>query len=152
MSAASPRENLDELLGKIRRSLALVPDARVRDEARAATYSIETLAMWHEKPCEQDIWPGVKLTKCHARLVGALRARLGQTVSKDALMYAIYFDRGGEEPEPKILDIFICKLRKIITPETTGHEIQTVWGAGFRLVKAGKSEIAPALLQALEAA
>ena len=55
--------------------------------------------------------------------------RIGQCVSKGALMDALYFDRAGE-PEPKIVDILVCKLRRKIAG--SGFVIETVWGQGYR--------------------
>jgi len=37
-----------------------------------------------------------------------------------------------EEPELKIIDVFICKLRKKIADACSGqHYIETVWGRGY---------------------
>jgi len=38
------------------------------------------------------------------------------------------------EPELKIIDVFVCKLRKKIAEATGGHHyIETVWGRGYVL-------------------
>ena len=38
-----------------------------------------------------------------------------------------------DEPQLKIIDVFICKLRKKLTTTATGgsHYIETVWGRGY---------------------
>ena len=39
-----------------------------------------------------------------------------------------------EEPELKIIDVFVCKLRKKLAQATGGnHYIETVWGRGYML-------------------
>ena len=44
---------------------------------------------------------------------------------------------GQDEPGPKIIDVFICKLRKKLAPATDGrHVIETVWGGGYCLREA----------------
>jgi DNA-binding response OmpR family regulator len=39
-----------------------------------------------------------------------------------------------DEPELKIIDVFVCKLRKKLADATGGsHYIETVWGRGYVL-------------------
>jgi two-component system cell cycle response regulator CtrA len=41
---------------------------------------------------------------------------------------------GIDEPEPKIIDVFICKLRrKLVDSGAVGLSIDTVWGQGYIL-------------------
>ena len=41
---------------------------------------------------------------------------------------------GIDEPEVKIIDVFICKIRKKLTTATGGKDyIETVWGRGYVL-------------------
>ena len=41
---------------------------------------------------------------------------------------------GIDEPEPKIIDVFICKLRrKLVDNGAKGLNIDTVWGQGYTL-------------------
>lgn len=46
-------------------------------------------------------------------------------------MMAMYSDRVDVEPEIKIVDVFVCKLRKKLKP--FGVSIVTVWGHGYSL-------------------
>lgn len=58
--------------------------------------------------------------------------RKGNVVSKESFLDHLY--GGMDEPEMKIIDVFICKLRKKI--EKAGARsplIQTVWGRGYRV-------------------
>ena len=68
-----------------------------------------------------------RLTQNESRLIGALLER--ELLTKDAAMAALYRDRGMDEPDVKIVDVFICKARKKLKP--FGIEITTVWGVGY---------------------
>lgn len=86
------------------------------------------------------------LTMNEARLFGALMER--ELLTKDAAMAALYRDRGADEPEMKIVDVFICKLRKKVRP--FGLEIGTRWGVGYHMTAEMKAR-ARAMLPAAAA-
>ena len=45
-------------------------------------------------------------------------------------MFLNHLYGGMDEPELKIIDVFICKLRKKLANASEGHPfIETVWGA-----------------------
>jgi two-component system cell cycle response regulator CtrA len=49
-------------------------------------------------------------------------------------MFLNHLYGGMDEPELKIIDVFICKLRKKLAAATGGeHYIETVWGRGYVL-------------------
>lgn len=75
------------------------------------------------------------LTPNEARLFGLLYK--SELVTKAGAMVALYSDRPNEEPEIKIIDVFICKVRKKI--ERFGIEIETIWGLGYRMSPAAKA-------------
>jgi two-component system cell cycle response regulator CtrA len=61
-----------------------------------------------------------------------LSLRKGTTLTKEMFLDHLY--GGIDEPELKIIDVFICKLRKKIAAATDGlHYIETVWGRGYVL-------------------
>ncbi|MEE2698950.1 MAG: response regulator transcription factor [Pseudomonadota bacterium] len=61
-----------------------------------------------------------------------LSLRKGTTLTKDMFLNHLY--GGMDEPELKIIDVFICKLRKKLTAATGGENyIETVWGRGYVL-------------------
>ena len=61
-----------------------------------------------------------------------LSLRKGTTLTKEMFLDHLY--GGMDEPELKIIDVFICKLRKKIAALTGGeHYIETVWGRGYVL-------------------
>ena len=56
----------------------------------------------------------------------------GTIVTKEMLLNHLY--GGMDEPELKIIDVFICKLRKKLAHAEGGnHLIETVWGRGYML-------------------
>lgn len=63
----------------------------------------------------------------------------GTTLSKEQFLTHLY--NGMDEPELKIIDVFICKLRKKIAAATGGQDyIETVWGRGYVLREPKKEE------------
>jgi two-component system cell cycle response regulator CtrA len=49
-------------------------------------------------------------------------------------MFLNHLYSGVHEPELKIIDVFVCKLRKKLAQATGGnHYIQTIWGRGYML-------------------
>jgi len=61
-----------------------------------------------------------------------LSLRKGSTLTKEMFLDHLY--GGIDEPELKIIDVFICKLRKKLIQATGGeHYIETVWGRGYVL-------------------
>lgn len=65
-----------------------------------------------------------------------LSLRKGKTLTKEMFLDHLY--GGMDEPEQKIVDVFICKLRKKIAALTgDDNGIQTVWGQGYVLREPG---------------
>ncbi len=61
-----------------------------------------------------------------------LSLRKGTTLTKEMFLNHLY--GGMDEPEVKIIDVFICKLRKKLAESTDGSNyIETVWGRGYVL-------------------
>lgn len=61
-----------------------------------------------------------------------LSLRKGSTLNKDQFLNHLY--GGIDEPELKIIDVFICKLRKKLEKAANGKNyIETVWGRGYVL-------------------
>ena len=71
-----------------------------------------------------------------------LTLRKDIAVTKEMLLAQLY--GGADEPKMKIIDVFVCHLRKKLAQATGGkHYIETVWGRGYRL--RGPAEIPPSL-------
>ena len=75
---------------------------------------------------------GVHLTGKEYGILELLSLRKGTTLTKDMFLNHLY--GGMDEPELKIIDVFICKLRKKLGAATGGENyIETVWGRGYVL-------------------
>ena len=74
----------------------------------------------------------VHLTTKEYGILELLSLRKGTTLTKEMFLNHLY--GGLDEPELKIIDVFICKLRKKLVGATSGdHYIETVWGRGYML-------------------
>lgn len=72
------------------------------------------------------------LTSKEYALVELLCLRRGMTISKEQFLNHLY--GGMDEPEMKIIDVFLCKIRRKIEKLSGGEQyIQTVWGRGYIL-------------------
>lgn len=78
----------------------------------------------HNKP--------LHLTSKEYAILELLSLRKGSTLTKEMFLNHLY--GGMDEPEMKIIDVFICKLRKKLAEATNGaNYIETVWGRGYVL-------------------
>ncbi len=74
----------------------------------------------------------VHLTGKEYQMLELLSLRKGTTLTKEMFLNHLY--GGMDEPELKIIDVFICKLRKKLNVATEGDNyIETVWGRGYVL-------------------
>ena len=74
----------------------------------------------------------VHLTGKEYQMLELLSLRKGTTLTKEMFLNHLY--GGMDEPELKIIDVFICKLRKKLSVATAGENfIETVWGRGYVL-------------------
>jgi two-component system cell cycle response regulator CtrA len=74
----------------------------------------------------------VHLTGKEYQMLELLSLRKGTTITKEMFLSQLY--GGMDEPEIKIIDVFICKLRKKLAGASNGkHYIETVWGRGYVL-------------------
>jgi two-component system cell cycle response regulator CtrA len=72
------------------------------------------------------------LTAKEYDILELLSLRKGMTVTKGMFLNHLY--GGKNEPHLKIIDVFICKLRKKLSQATGGEQyIDTIWGRGYRL-------------------
>ena len=86
----------------------------------------------------------VHLTGKEYGILELLSLRKGTTLTKEMFLNHLY--GGIDEPELKIIDVFVCKLRKKLAQATDGENyIETVWGRGYVLRDpVGGAEEAPA--------
>lgn len=72
-------------------------------------------------------------------IIELLSLRKGSTLTKEQFLNHLY--GGMDEPEAKIIDVFICKLRKKLADAADGENyIETVWGRGYVLRDPTKDE------------
>ncbi len=74
----------------------------------------------------------IHLTGKEYGILELLSLRKGTTLTKEMFLNHLY--GGMDEPELKIIDVFVCKLRKKLSTATGGDNyIETVWGRGYVL-------------------
>ena len=74
----------------------------------------------------------VRLTGKEYQMLELLSLRKGATITKEMFLSQLY--GGMDEPEMKIIDVFICKLRKkLASASNDKNYIETVWGQGYLL-------------------
>ena len=72
----------------------------------------------------------VYLTGKEYQMLELLALRKGTTLTKEMFLSHLY--GGMDEPEMKIIDVFICKLRKKLASASGGKDyIETIWGRGY---------------------
>jgi two-component system cell cycle response regulator CtrA len=80
---------------------------------------------------EVDAKP-LHLTSKEYSILELLSLRKGTTLTKEMFLNHLY--GGIDEPELKIIDVFVCKLRKKLSTAAGGENyIETVWGRGYVL-------------------
>src|SRR5258708_4580653 len=74
----------------------------------------------------------LRLTGKEYGILELLSLRKGTTLTKEMFLNHLY--GGMDEPELKIIDVFVCKLRQKLSTATGGDNyIETVWGRGYVL-------------------
>jgi two-component system cell cycle response regulator CtrA len=68
-------------------------------------------------------------------LLETLMLRRGMLVTKDALMSRLYGDE--DWPVPRIIDVFVCKLRRKLAAAGAAEIVRTVWGHGYTVEDPG---------------
>ena len=125
----------DELIARIR--------AVVRRSKGHAESIIRTGALavnLNSRTLEVDGQP-IHLTGKEYGVLELLSLRKGTTLTKEMFLNHLY--GGMDEPELKIIDVFICKLRKKLAAATGGENyIETVWGRGYVLRDPAAAEAA----------
>ena len=83
----------------------------------------------------------INLSNKEYQILELLALRKGSTLSKEVFLNNLY--GGMDEPDAKIIDVFICKLRKKLATASEGFNfIETVWGRGYALREPTKQSIA----------
>jgi two-component system cell cycle response regulator CtrA len=81
----------------------------------------------------------VHLTGKEYQMLELLALRKGTTLTKEMFLSQLY--GALDEPEVKIIDVFVCKLRKKLASASGGKNyIETVWGRGYVMREQGEPE------------
>lgn len=108
-----------------------------RDRGYAADYIVLPNSIYWPMRGRLDHRDGfLMLSRHEAEALNLLIERPNAIVSKEMLMDRLY--DGRDEPQIKIVDVFICKIRKKLTIATQGIDIiETAWGRGYRFIPEG---------------
>lgn len=119
---------------------SLVALAANKPQAEKISASLECQFMAYAIP-EVDVEWQLKfgLTKLESRMAERLHASFGKSVNRDAVMNACYFDT-MDQPHPRILDIFVCRMRKKLAGSP--FKIETVRGVGWRMIRRQSEKLA----------
>lgn len=117
-------------MSDIKRRLAVVENENETLRERVAVLE-KSLGMRFDAPlC-------LGLAGSEAILFGVMMAR--EIMTKEAALVALYSDRLRDEPDQKIVDVFICKLRKKL--KRFGLAVETQWGRGYYFTAETKGRI-----------
>lgn len=77
----------------------------------------------------------IRLTGKEMAMMLLFASSPGRVLSKEMILERLYTAGLDDEPEMKIIDVFVCKLRKKLTEAHSDAEkfIETIWGRGYRL-------------------
>ena len=73
----------------------------------------------------------VQMTGKELGILQILMMRKNMVLTKEAILSSLY--GGMDEPELKIIDVFICKMRKKLAAAGAPNVIGTVWGRGYSI-------------------
>ncbi|MDE1904153.1 MAG: response regulator transcription factor [Alphaproteobacteria bacterium] len=135
----------DDFLGKpfdrrelIARIQAIVRRAKGHSESVIRTGKLTVNLDSRTVECEGA---PLHLTGKEYGILELLSLRKGTTLTKEMFLNHLY--GGMDEPELKIIDVFVCKLRKKLATATSGENyIETVWGRGYVLRDPPGAEVA----------
>src|SRR6201986_195365 len=92
----------------------------------------------------------VHLTGKEYSILELLVLRKGMVLTKEAFLNHLY--GGMDEPEVKIIDVFVCKLRKKLARAGAEGIIGTIWGRGYMIREPVAQEVMPAAYEPLRVA
>lgn len=130
--------NRGELIARIQ---AIVRRSKGHSESTIAIGDYITLNL-DSRTVEANGRP-VHLTSKEYGILELLALRKGSLLTKEIFLNHLY--GGIDEPDVKIIDVFVCKLRKKLAEVTGGiNYIETVWGRGYILrdENSGKETVA----------
>ena len=115
---------VDEMIARIRAIVRRAAGA-VQPELRIGRLALRL----NDRSGSVDAEP-LTLTRKEFDLLEALATQKGRTLTKEGILAKLY--GGRDEPDAKIIDVFVCKLRKKLAEAMDGESlVRTVWGQGY---------------------
>jgi two-component system, cell cycle response regulator CtrA len=125
----------DELIARIHAVIR-----RSKGHSQAVIHTGKLAVNLDSKTVEAD-GKRIHLTGKEYGVLELLSLRKGTTLTKEMFLNHLY--GGLDEPELKIIDVFICKLRKKLSAACGGEDyIETVWGRGYALQEKTEARLA----------
>jgi two-component system cell cycle response regulator CtrA len=115
----------DELMARIR---AVV--RRSKGHSQSVIRTGELAVNLDAKTVEADGVP-LHVTRKEYEILELLSLRKGLPVSKEMFLNHLY--GGLDEPDPRVIDVYVCALRKKLSTAAGKEYISTLWGRGYRL-------------------
>ncbi len=115
----------DELMARIR---AVV--RRSRGHSQSVIRTGDLAVNLDAKTVEADGVP-LHVTRKEYGILELLSLRKGLPVSKEMFLNHLY--GGLDEPDPRVIDVYVCALRKKLSVALGKEYIATLWGRGYRL-------------------
>lgn len=125
-------DDVRRLLDHIRRQAMKLPEPH-RSSIDDATTLIETITAAHMVEPYDMRWRDFGMSKMESELASFMYSRLGKTVTKAQLWNSKYATDSEGGADSKIIEVYICKLRKHL--KGTPFAVETVWGTGYRMVE-----------------
>jgi len=101
----------------------------LEEELDIAKERIRSLAV--AKEFDRSFTVAFGLTGGENQILSCLLAR--ENATKEQIMHEIYANRIDDAPQTKIIDVYVCKLRKKLKKH--GVDIATAWGSGYYMTK-----------------
>lgn len=81
-----------------------------------------------------SLWAGIHFTGHERMVLESLWSVKGEILSREGLLAKLYFDKPDIDwPEVKIVDVFVCKVRKKLIKAGANCWIETCWGLGYKI-------------------
>lgn len=137
MKQPDAHAEVQRLLGEIRQHAnVFAENSKTRRAIECASDQIETITRAHMQPkADWFGWEDYGLTTSEARVAGMLQVKFGKTMTREAIMDALYWSRSADDvPLPKIVDVLVSKANKKLRAHNAPFIIDNVWGRGYRLI------------------
>lgn len=91
----------------------------------------EQLEVIRTAPLKNPLRERFRLSPTESRLLSLLQAK-GE-VTREGIYAALFQRLDGDGPGIKIIDVFVCKIRKKLAAKGAPGTIRNIWGQGYRL-------------------